>query len=136
MRPWGQNKRPPQNQVIPPCPLSLTGSAKEGAGYPDKCLRNHREPNITSQSWPPCDSYDRDTLIALLLLGQMIAALRANYPDFFKCLLSGTVQGLGEPLVEELLLDWLDPFLTLEEQDRLLGWHLGGVSNHMREKSR
>jgi len=25
----------------------------------------------------------------------------------------------------KLLLDWLDPFLTLEEQDRLLGWHLG-----------
>ena len=23
-----------------------------------------------------------------------------------------------------MLLDWLDPFLTLEEQDRLLGWHL------------
>ena len=25
----------------------------------------------------------------------------------------------------ELLLDWHDPFLTVEEQDRLLGWHLG-----------
>ena len=24
-----------------------------------------------------------------------------------------------------LLLDWLDTFLTVEEQDRLLGWHLG-----------
>ena len=27
--------------------------------------------------------------------------------------------------MEELLLDWLDPFLTVEEKDRLLGWHLG-----------
>ena len=25
--------------------------------------------------------------------------------------------------VEELLLDWLDPCLTGEEQDRLTGWH-------------
>ena len=24
-----------------------------------------------------------------------------------------------------LLLVWLDPFLTVEEQDRLSGWHLG-----------
>ena len=32
---------------------------------------------------------------------------------------------MGEPVVVELLLDWLDPFLTVEEQDRLLGWHLG-----------
>ena len=31
----------------------------------------------------------------------------------------------GEPVVEELLLDWLDPILTVEEQDRLTGWHLG-----------
>ena len=32
---------------------------------------------------------------------------------------------LGEPAVTELLQDWIDPFLTVEEQDRLLGWHLG-----------
>ena len=25
--------------------------------------------------------------------------------------------------------DWLDPFLTVEEQDRLLGWHLGVSPN-------
>ena len=45
--------------------------------------------------------------------------------DSFKCWLSGGVQGLGEPVVEELLLDWLYSFLTAEEQDRLTGWHLG-----------
>jgi len=27
--------------------------------------------------------------------------------------------------VDELLLDWLYSFLMVEEQDRLLGWHLG-----------
>ena len=49
----------------------------------------------------------------------------ANAPDMFKRWLSGRVQDLGEPVVEELLLDWLDPFLSVEEQDRLTGWHLG-----------
>ena len=67
----------------------------------------------------------QDTRIALFLLGELVSALRANDPDLFKRWLSGGVQDLGEPAVTELLLDWLDPFLTEEEQDRLLGWHLG-----------
>ena len=67
----------------------------------------------------------RDTRIALFLMGELVAALRANDSDLFKRWLSGGIQDLGEPVVEELLLDWLDPFLTVEEQVRLLGWHLG-----------
>ena len=67
----------------------------------------------------------RDTCIALFLMGELVAALRTNDPDLFKRWLSGGVQDLGEPMVEELLLDWLDPFLTVGEQDRLLDWHLG-----------
>ena len=67
----------------------------------------------------------RDTRIALFLMGELVAALRANDPDLFKRWLSGGVQDLGEPVVEELLLDWLYSFLTEAEQDRLLGWHLG-----------
>ena len=67
----------------------------------------------------------KDTRIALFLMGELLAALRANVPDAFRQWLSGGVQGLGEPVVVELLLDWFDPFLTVEEQDRLLGWHLG-----------
>ena len=35
------------------------------------------------------------------------------------------IEDLGKPAVNEMPLDWLDPFLTVEEQDRLLGWHLG-----------
>ena len=67
----------------------------------------------------------RDTRIALFLMGELVAALRTNDSDLFKHWLSGGIQDLGEPVVEELLLDWLDPFLTVEEQDRLLGWRLG-----------
>ena len=52
-----------------------------------------------------------------------MVALRANDPDLFKRWLHGGIQDLGEPAVTEMLLDWLDPFLTEEEQDRLLGLH-------------
>nr|BDD45740.1 hypothetical protein 43 [bacterium] len=67
----------------------------------------------------------RVTRIALLLMGELVAALRANDSDLFKRWLYGSIEDLGEPVVTEMLLDWLDPFLTEEEQDRLLGWHLG-----------
>ena len=68
----------------------------------------------------------RDTRIALFLVGELVAALRANDPDLFKRWLYGGIEDLGEPAVTELLLDWLYSFLTVEEQDRLLAWHLGG----------
>jgi len=32
---------------------------------------------------------------------------------------------LGEPAVTELLLDWMNPFITETERDRIVGWHLG-----------
>ena len=65
------------------------------------------------------------TRIALFLMGELVAALRTNDPDLFKRWLYGGIEDLGEPAVTELLLDWLGPFLTLEEQDRLTCWHLG-----------
>ena len=66
-----------------------------------------------------------DTRIALFLMGELVAALRANDSDLFKRWLYGGIEDLGEPVVVELLLDWLDAFLTVEEQDRLMCWHLG-----------
>ena len=67
----------------------------------------------------------QDTRIALFLMGELVAALRAKDPDAFRGLLSEGLQELGVTEVEELLLDWLYSFLTREEQDRLTGWHLG-----------
>ena len=67
----------------------------------------------------------QDTCIALFLLGELIAAIRANDPETFKEWLCDGVQNLEEPVVEELPLDWLDPILTIEQQHRLLCWHLG-----------
>ena len=45
----------------------------------------------------------QDTRIGLFLIGELIAALCANDPDAFKFWLSGGVQDLGEPIVEELI---------------------------------
>ena len=67
----------------------------------------------------------QDTRMTLCLLEQLIKALRANAPDTFKGWLSGGVQDLGEPAVTELLLDWLDSFITETERDRFVAWHLG-----------
>ena len=67
----------------------------------------------------------QETRIALFLLGELVAALRANDPDAFRQWLSGGVQDLGKPAVTELMTDWMTPLLTQEEADRLVGWHLG-----------
>ena len=65
----------------------------------------------------------QDTRIALFLLEQLIAALQANDPDTFKRWLYGGIQDLGEPVVTELLVDWIDPFITEVERDRIVAWH-------------
>ena len=59
----------------------------------------------------------RDTRIALFLIGELVAALRANDPDAFRGLLSEGMQELGVTEVEELLLDWLNSFLNVDERD-------------------
>ncbi len=69
-----------------------------------------------------------ETRIALFLLNELVSALRANDPETFKRWLRGGLEDLGKPAVEELLWDWLAPFLTKDERDRLIGWHLGGES--------
>ena len=67
----------------------------------------------------------QDTQMHLLLLSELIAALRANNPDTFKQWLAGGAQDLGEHAVAELMLEWMVPLLTQDEADRLMGWHLG-----------
>ena len=64
-------------------------------------------------------------LIALALLQELLLALRDNEPDAFKAWLFLGIERLGEPVVIELMLDGLNPILSTEEADRLVGWHLG-----------
>ena len=66
-----------------------------------------------------------DTRMTLCLLEQLIKALQANDPDTFKSWLYGGIEDLGEPALTELLQDWLDPFITRVERDRIVAWHLG-----------
>ena len=67
----------------------------------------------------------QDTRITLFLLAELVAALRANDPDTFKRWLYGGIQDLGDATVTELLVDWLDGFITETERDRIVAWHLG-----------
>ena len=67
----------------------------------------------------------RDTLMPLFVLGELVAAQGANAPDDLKAWLPLGDERLGKPAGTELLLDWMDPILTTEEADRLVGWHLG-----------
>ena len=71
------------------------------------------------------DSITFDTQMQLLLLPELVSALRANDSDTFRRWLSGGIQDLGRSAVEELMLKWMNPLLTVEEMDRLVGWHLG-----------
>ena len=67
----------------------------------------------------------QETRMTLLLMGELVTALRANDPDTFKGWLYGGIQDLGKPAVTELMTDWMTPLLTQEDKDRLVGWHLG-----------
>ena len=67
----------------------------------------------------------QETRIALFLIGELVAALRANDPDTFKRWLVGGIQDLGTPAVTELMTNWLTPLLSQEDADRLVAWHLG-----------
>ena len=51
--------------------------------------------------------------------------LITNDTDLFKRWLYGGIQNLGEPAVTELLLDWIDPFITRVERDRMVALYLG-----------
>ena len=66
----------------------------------------------------------KDTRITLFLLAELVAALQANEPDTFKRWLYGGIQDLGEPAVTELLLDWIYPYITRVERDRMVAGHL------------
>ena len=43
----------------------------------------------------------------------------------FKAWLSLGIERLGKLAAIELLMVWMDPILTTEEAERLVGWHLG-----------
>ena len=66
-----------------------------------------------------------DTQMTIALLQELLLSLRANDPEGFKAWLSLGIERLGKPAVIEPMLDGLNPILTTDEADRLVGWHLG-----------
>ena len=66
-----------------------------------------------------------DTQMHLLLLSELVFALRDNDAETFKRWVAGGVHDLGKAAVEDLMIEWLNPLLTQDEADRLVGWHLG-----------
>ncbi len=58
-------------------------------------------------------------------MSELVAALQANGPATFKRWLYGGILDLEEAAVTELLLNWIDPFITRVERDRMVAWHLG-----------
>ena len=64
-----------------------------------------------------------DTQMHLLLLSELVFALRANDPETFIRWLSGGMQDLGTPAIEELMIEWLTPLLMQNEADRLVCWY-------------
>ena len=66
-----------------------------------------------------------DTQMNIALLQELLLALRANDPEDFKAWLSLGIDRLGKLTVIELMVDWIDPILTTDKADRLVGWHLG-----------
>ena len=65
------------------------------------------------------------TQMTLALHQELLLSIRANDLDDFEAWLSLGIERLGKPDVIELMLDGLNPILTTEQADRLVGWHLG-----------
>ena len=66
-----------------------------------------------------------DTQMTIALLQELLLTLRANEPDAFKAWLFLGIERLGKPAVIELLLEWMNPILTTDKADRLVGWNWG-----------
>ena len=61
-----------------------------------------------------------DTQMHLLLLSELVLALRDNDPETFKRRLAGGIQDLGKPATEEMLIELLNPVLKQQKTDSLL----------------
>jgi len=61
-----------------------------------------------------------DTQMHLLLLSELVYAPIANDPETFKRWVSGGIQDLGKPAIEELMIEKSNPLLTQKTRTGLL----------------
>ena len=66
-----------------------------------------------------------ETQMALLVLTELLTAIRAKDAQGFREWLDTTFDSLGLKAVEELFREYLLPLLSDEECDRIVGWRLG-----------
>ena len=66
----------------------------------------------------------QDTRIALFLMGELIAAIRAIDPETFKEWLCGGIKDMGRPAVEELMIEWMNPLFDEQELHRVDALHM------------
>ena len=64
------------------------------------------------------------TLTTIMLLTELLLALRSNGPNEFKTLLKMGLKELGLDVVDELTRDFLVPLLR-GGADRMVGWNWG-----------
>jgi len=66
-----------------------------------------------------------ETKMALLVLTELLTAIRANDAHGFREWLGTAFDTLGLTAVEELFREYLLPLLSDEECDRIVRWRLG-----------
>ena len=63
--------------------------------------------------------------MTLVLLQELLMALKANDADGYKSWLALGIEKLGRDMAGEVESDWMVPLLIEEERDRLMAWQLG-----------
>ena len=66
-----------------------------------------------------------ETQMTLVLLQELLMALRANNAENGKSWLALGIEQLGRDIAGEVESDWMAPLLVEEEKDRLMAWRLG-----------
>ena len=66
-----------------------------------------------------------ETQMALLVLTELLTAIRAKNAQGFREWLGTAFDSLGLTAVEELFREYLLPLLSDEECDRIVAWRLG-----------
>ena len=61
----------------------------------------------------------------LVLLQELLMALRANDAESYKGWLAVGIEQLGRDVAGEVESDWMVPLLVEAERDRLMAWQLG-----------
>ena len=65
-----------------------------------------------------------ETQMTLVLLQELLMALRANVADGYKSWLALGIEKRGWELAGEFEPEWIVPLLVEEERDRVMAWQL------------